>query len=302
MELDLKIVGWGPPHKPTVRRLELFADWIEAQAFLLGAGAFVSKPELVDRLEESSLVGDSDDGWRLVDDAFAVCRARKKQIGASYPFSLAGGNIELQDPDAIVYLFCLLVSLPEQLKTLRTSLPVDFRDIFEAVVHEALSRALPGWNVYMTGWSHIADGGKSVIVSRVADWVLAKQKDEEVFPHANDAQVDIAAVLSFGDGRSALPVILGQCATGVTDWKQKASRPNLDRWHAAVQFPTHPTKLFAVPFALDGKSFMEATWESRGLVLDRARICAHLPVATPQLGARICEWMKKPEVRLPTAA
>ena len=303
MQLDLKIVGWGPAANPTVRRTELFADWIEAQAFIAGVGTTVTKPDLVDRLEGTSLIKDSDDAWTFVDDAFRVCRDRRRQLGDAYPFALAGQSIEYENDDRLPYLFCLLASLPEQLKVLRTAYPTEFRDIFEGLVVEAMQVALPGWDVHATGWSTIAEGvGKGSIVDKVAEWTLARSWDKAVFPNANDAQVDIAAVRQFGDARSAFPVILGQCATGVTDWKIKASRPNLDRWDIAVQFSSKPTKLFAVPFALDDHSFWEATVECRGLVLDRTRLCLRLQGVSDVLSEKIEDWLIAAKDQLPLAA
>lgn len=300
MQLDLKITGWGPFWKPTVRRLELFADWIEAQAFL--QGFHLSQPDLVDRLENTALVKDNDDAWLLVGDAFATCRTRRKQMGASYPFNVAGDHIEWTDDSRTAYLFCLFASLPEQLKGLRQTYPTNFRDIFEELVAESLRRSMPHWSVHETGWSTAADGGKNAIVQSVAGWVRAKHYDLTVFPNANDAQVDIAVVRAFADERSAFPVILGQCATGVTDWKQKASRPNLDRWTAAVQFSSKPLKMFAVPFALDDGNFWEATVECKGLVLDRIRICTPLDELPAVLEAKVAGWLDSIKPILPLAA
>lgn len=303
MLLDLKTVGWGPANRPTNRRIDLFADWLEAQAYVAGSGSAISKNEVEDRLEGTSLVLDSDDAWALVGDAFAACRSRNLQLGTSYPFEVAADSIELRSSSSSAYLFCLLVSLPEQLTGLRSAFSTEFRDIFEDVVAEAMREALPKWDVYSTGWSSIASSaGKGAIVGKVGGWVAAKHWDDSVFPNANDGQVDIAAVRTFGDSRSAFPVILGQCATGVTDWKQKASRPNLDRWTLAVQFSHLPSKLFAVPFALDDASFWEATVESRGLVLDRNRLCSALTNMSSTLGAKIDGWIATNRSLLPTAA
>lgn len=300
MQLDLKTIGWGPASNPTVRRVELFADWIEAQAYLLGEG--LTKPDLVDRLEGTSLTKDNDDAWALVDDAILACKTRRSQVGAAYPFAIAGQTIECVALNSTAYLFCLLVSLPEQLKTLRLGYNTTFRDTFEKLVAEALQHALPGWDVYPTGWAATADEGRGEIVGKVSEWVLAKHYDDTVFPNANDAQVDIAAVRSFRDSRSAYPVILGQCATGVTDWKQKAARPNIDRWAAAVQFSSRPTKMFAVPFALDSQSFWEATVECSGLVLDRARICSSVPNISAALTDEMVAWIAGAREALPLAA
>lgn len=299
MQLDLKITGWGPHWRPTPRRLELFADWIEAQVYLLGA--VLSKSDLVDRLEGTALVKDSDDAWALVGDAFAACRLRRRQLGLAYPFSLAGESIEYADERA-AYLFCLMASLPEQLKPLRKAYSTDFRDLFEQLVVVAMRKAMPNWTVYSTGWSAAAEEGKNAIVQNVVAWTLSKHFDPTVFPNANDAQVDIALVRSFGDGRSAYPVILGQCATGVTDWKQKASRPNLDRWTSAVQFTSKPVKMFAVPFALDDASFWEATNECKGLVMDRLRICEPLADIPSGLSGSLMGWVAGATAVLPLAA
>jgi hypothetical protein len=300
LQLDLKTTGWGPFHSPTVRRLELFADWIEAQAYLQGSD--LSQNDLVDRLENTALVKDSDDAWLLVGTAFSACRTRRKQMGGSYPFALAGDRIELIDETRLAYLFCLFASLPEQLKKLRKDYPTDFRDIFEAVAAESLRRSMPQWTVHETGWSASAVEGKNAIVQNVVKWARAKHFDPTVFPNANDAQVDIAVVRTFADDRSAFPVILGQCATGVTDWKSKASRPNLDRWSIAIQFSSSPLKMFAVPFALDDESFWEATVECKGLVLDRSRICAPLETLPQALEQRVTQWLEDIRPVLPLAA
>jgi hypothetical protein len=223
-------------------------------------------------------------------------------MGPSYPFAIAGDVCEFVDPSRTAYVFCLLASLPEQLKPLRTSYPQDFRDLFEAVVAESLRRSMPGWTVYATGWSASAAGGKNTIVTNVVNWTLAKHSDPSVFPNANDAQIDIAMVRTFSDGRSAFPVILGQCATGARDWKSKASRPNLDRWAAAVQFSSQPLKLFSVPFALDDSSFWEATTECRGLVLDRTRICEPLSDLPVELDGAITDWIDQAVTFIPLAA
>ena len=300
LQLDLKTTGWGPHWRPTSRRLELFADWIEAQAYVLETG--LSKSDLVDRLEGTALVKDPDDAWLLVGDAFSACRSRRRQMGSAYPFALAGSEIELADATKRAYLFCLLASLPEQMKPLRKSYPSAFRDIFEEVVAESLRRTMPSWTVHETGWSAAAADGKGNIVQKIVSWTRSKNSDPTVFPYANDAQIDIAMVRSFSDNRSSFPIILGQCATGATDWKQKASRPNLDRWKSAVQFSSKPLKMFAVPFALDDDSFWEATVECAGMVLDRSRICEPLTSLPLPLETKINDWLGQVHAVLPWAA
>ncbi len=300
MQLELPGAGYGPASYPTRRRIELFADWIEAQALLLEEP--LSQPTLVDRLEGTALVRDSDDAWALIGDAFSACRFRRRHMDNAYPFSIAGNMIELETKDRLTYLFCLLASLPEQFTPLRRSYPTEFRDHFEAVVAAALRIIMPDWDVYETGWSKIAADGKKGIVQKVADWSKGKFQDETVFPSANDAQVDVAVVKRFRDGRSALPVLLGQCATGVTDWKGKAARPNIDRWCKAVQFSSTPIRLFAVPFALDDESFREASVESNGLILDRIRICGVLADVEHDLKVKLTAWLDQAAPMIPIAA
>jgi hypothetical protein len=300
MQLELPHAGYGPAHYPTRRRIELFADWIEAQAFL--SEEPLQQPSLVDFLEGTALVNDSDDAWALIGDAFSVCHVRRRHLGQAYPFALSGDMIELESKDRKAYLFCLLASLPEQFTPLRRSYPTDFRDLFEELVAESLRQIMPGWDVYETGWSKIAAAGKRDIVLRVAQWARGKFIDESVFPSANDAQVDVAVIKRFSDGRSAVPVLLGQCATGVTDWKSKAARPNIQRWCKAVQFSSTPVRLFAVPFALDDESFREASVESDGLILDRVRICEALPVLSGALNVKVTAWLEQATPIIPLAA
>jgi hypothetical protein len=300
MQLELPQTGYGPASYPTRRRIELFADWIEAQALI--SEEPLSQPSLVDLLDGTALVTDSDDAWALIGDAFSACRFRRRHLGEAYPFAIAGSVIELESKDRKAYIFCLLASLPEQFTPLRKAYPNDFRDYFEEVVAEALRVIMPGWDVYETGWSKIAEAGKRGIVQRVAEWSRGKFIDESVFPSANDAQVDVAVIKRFRDGRSAVPVLLGQCATGVTDWKGKAARPNIQRWCKAVQFSSTPVRLFAVPFALDDESFREASVESDGLILDRVRICEALPTVGDVLGAKLTAWLDEATPIIPLAA
>ncbi|MDB5418106.1 MAG: hypothetical protein JWP50_1525 [Phenylobacterium sp.] len=300
MHLEIGGAGYGPAHHPTSRRVELFADWIEMQVLLYAAP--LAKATLVDRLEGTGLVKDSDDAWLLIGDAFLSARQRQRNLGQAYPFSIAGDTIEPTGLECTAYRFCLLCSLPEQFTPLRQAYPTEFRDHFEELVAHALGSILPGWSVYQTGWSSIASSGKGKIVQTVAEWARGKFIDDSVFPNANDAQVDVAAVRTFQDGRNAIPVLLGQCATGVTDWKQKMARPNVDRWCQAVQFSARPMRLVAVPFALDDMSFREATVEANGLVLDRTRICGDVGALPDGLAAKLANWLAAASALMPKAA
>jgi hypothetical protein len=280
--------------------VELFTDWVETQALLLGEA--LTKPELVDRLEGSGLVLDSDDAWRLVGDAFTAAKGRRRSLGASYPFAIAGECIEVGDPRQTAYIFCLMASIPEQIDVLRKGYDQRFRDIFEEIVVEALKGLMPQWAVYSTGWAASARHGKGQIVERIADWSRAKIIDLDIFADANDGQVDVALVRGLPDRRSSFPVILGQCTTSVRDWKNKAIRPNLDKWTMAIQFPCLPGKLFAVPFAFDDSSFLEAASESRGFVLDRIRVCGAVTELGEDLTRRAQDWIEGAFKQLPLAA
>lgn len=283
-----------------MRRVELFADWLEAQVLRLGAS--VAKAEVVEILEGTGFVKDSDDAWALVNDAYAACIRRRDALQRAYPFILLRGTISPTREDCLPYRFCLWSSLPEQFSTLRTAYPQEYRTTFEALAAQALRSTLPGWTVYETGWSSIAAEGKGAIVEQIAGWVLGKLVDPTVFRNANDGQVDVAVVRTFPDGRSAVPAVLGQCATGVTDWKEKLARPNLDRWVKAVQFSAQPIKLFAVPFALDADSFWDAINESNGLIFDRVRICAEIGDLPADLEGKLSAWLEEVQNLLPEAA
>lgn len=296
VQLELPTTGYGSARRPTQRRHELFSDWIEAQAYL--GGDAVSKQSLIERLDGSRLVKNEDDAWALVNDAFGILRARRRNIGTAYPFSVAGDMLEYGG-DGLAYIFCLLASLPEQFTALRLAYPIEFRDLFEAVVAESLRAAMPTWEVLETGWSKIAAEGRKQAIQRIADFARGKFLDETVFMNPNDAQVDVALKKPFVDERSSYPVIIGQCATGVTDWPDKAIRPNLERWQKAVQFSATPSKLFAVPFALDDDTFWFAATESSGMVLDRARIAAHLPNVVNGLAQDLTTWINQAKPLVP---
>jgi hypothetical protein len=299
MQLEVPNSGYGSPSRPTSRRLELVADWIEAQALL--ADSAISKARFVDVLDDAGLVTGEEDGWRLVNDAYARCRSRMRNLGEAYPLVVAGAEIEKSN-EALAYRFCLLASLPEQLTLLRSAYSTEFRDLFEELTAVSLDRSLPLWSVLHTGWSNIAAAGRGSVVRLIADEARARTHDPSVFPHANDAQVDIAAFWKFTDGRAGYPVLLGQCATGVTDWQDKAVRPNLDRWIKAVQFSATPSRFFAVPFSLDDETFSTTSFECNGLLLDRMRICKPLAELPADLSRRVGVWMESAVRVLPLAA
>jgi hypothetical protein len=69
-----------------------------------------------------------------------------------------------------------------------------------------------------------------------------------------------------------------------------------------VQFTAIPTKLFAVPFALDDETFRMAASESAGVILDRIRICSLLAAIPPGLAASLNAWIAKTKQMIPLAA
>jgi len=84
LPLELTGTGYGPYWRPTVRRVELFSDWLEAQVLRLGTR--LAKAEVVEVLEGTGFVKDSDDAWALIPDAFAVLLGRRGALQDAYPF------------------------------------------------------------------------------------------------------------------------------------------------------------------------------------------------------------------------
>jgi len=83
--------------------------------------------------------------------------------------------------------------------------------------------------------------------------------------------MDIAAVRRFRDGRAALPVIFGQCASG-RDWTAKLATPDAARWKQLLTLTHTPLKAFSMPFRLLDHDYDIRPSQYKGLLMDRLRL------------------------------
>jgi hypothetical protein len=89
----------------------------------------------------------------------------------------------------------------------------------------------------------------------------------------SDGGVDVVAWRHFLDGRSGFPVLLAQCTVQLK-WRPKTRDVSLELWRSWIDFPTPPTKLLIIPFAIAESA---KWWRDRnrlaGMILDRLRVC-----------------------------
>ena len=91
-----------------------------------------------------------------------------------------------------------------------------------------------------------------------------------------DAKLDIVAWKDFPDGRRGKLIVYGQCAVGLTDWKDKVSELQPlafnKKWlreHPVVE----PTRLFFVPFRVGLHEWRNICIDG-GILFDRCRVAA----------------------------
>jgi hypothetical protein len=290
----------GPAGQPTHRRIELLADWIELAA--LADDVELYRHDVVGVLKDSYFVKDQDDAQSAVAQAWRVLQRRQRTAGSAYPFDLNDDYI-LQDrpKDRSAYCFMLVLAATEYLSGYRFGSGGAFRNLFEIMCVEAVSRLLPGWEVSWCGATAQDMRAAGGIVPYVARLLRTQVKDPTFFKSAQDGGVDFLAVWTGADQRSARPALWGQVASG-QDWDSKLKEPDFDLWMDAIRVLPAPARAFAVPFAFDQHTFTFAAIKSTGWILDRERLAAALPKPSDaKLEKSISEWLDTQLKRLPSA-
>jgi hypothetical protein len=288
----------GPAGRPTPRRLELLADWIELAA--LQEDVELYRHNVTDMLSESYFVSGQDDAASNVAEAWRLLRRRQRIVGKSYPFELDDDFIARRDlNENITYGFLLVLAAPEFLSEFNFGTANAFRNLFELVTVEAVRNSLPGWDVYWCGATSKEMRAAGGVVHYVAQILRTAVRDDTFFRTAQDGGLDFIAVWSGADQRSARPALWGQCASGLK-WQDKFQEPNFALWSDAIRVLPRAVRAFAVPFSLDDHTFTDAAVKGEAWVLDRLRIASavHHP-GIEKLSGTLREWVWRQLARLP---
>lgn len=278
--------------------LMLAADWLEASVLSFDPYTEgLTRPEVVDYLIEQHIYEDQDHCAEFVESIFAEIRARMRCGNGRYPVSIDNYG-RLLGSDAVALSFCLFLSILPYYSGYTAWVDGDYAEqgeLFELLTEEAMAHSLPGWEVKRTGWS----GGYGTSLTDLLDDIaeitresVTVEAPEFVGAEEKDLGLDIAAVRPFGDGRPALPVIFGQCASG-ENWPKKLHTPNASRWKRLLTFTHTPLRAFSFPFRLNEDDYPKRRSQYQGLVMDRLRLLPPEPESvwlSDSLRSRIEVW------------
>lgn len=255
----------------------VLADWVEATLAFDDCDQ-LSSAEAVSELLAQYIYEDDDFCAEGVANVWAELVRRATWMGSACPFTVdrkvASGSQAWADVPAAS--FCLFLSLSRVYHEWSLDLGPDYTEqgeLFERLSSEAAAALLPEWKALKTGWSR--SGAKKLrdVVPEVADHLgltsnpISPWADE----NANEAGLDLVVHRAFADHRSAEPIYLIQCASGL-DWKGKRQSPDPRVWMRLVTFINSPCRGLTVPFALTDKVFAATGNIVDGLVLDRCRL------------------------------
>ena len=280
--------------------LTLAADWLEASVLSFDPDAEgLTQPEVVDYLIEQCIYEDQDHCAEFVESIFAEIRVRMRCGDGKYPVLIDDyGRLQGADADAVALSFCLLLSILPSYSGYAAWVGGEYAEqgeLFELLTEEAMAHSLPGWEVRRTGWS----GGHGTSLTDLLDDIaeitresVTSEAPQFVGTEEKDLGLDITAARPFGDGRPALPVIFGQCASG-ENWREKLHTPNASRWKRLLTFTHTPLRAFSVPFRLDDSDYPKRRSQYQGLVMDRLRLLPPEPESvwlSDPLRSRIEVW------------
>ena len=206
---------------------------------------------------------------------------RQRILGVSYPFVCDGHTVRLNgdDPTGATYIFCLGLSLlPAKL------IEQDQRCIqFETIAMKAASGFFGGAPLRIGApWKNENTPEYGVLLDRIVALIPELgEKIREAAPDGGDGGWDVLVVKNFADRKIPRFIALGNCATGLTNWKRKGKETEPDYiWTFFAHDPrSMVVTFFAVPFIMDDDTRLRKTSPSN-LTFDRFRICEYAPTSS----------------------
>lgn len=214
-------------------------------------------------------------------DAFAEIEDRRSACGGRYPFEVLDRSLGLlPEAESAIYTFMLLLSRyglragpagshPERL----------FEDLALAAAQNYFGGQANGGRAFHFGFPRRVlprafPQALRTLLSHMKDGL--PNNDAPRRKNQKDGKLDLIAWREFPDGRRGKLIGYGQCAAGVSDWREKVSELQPlafnKKWlreHPAVD----PTRLFFVPLRVTSVEWHH-TCVDGGILFDRCRIAA----------------------------
>ena len=212
----------------------------------------------------------------LAQQVFDELLERQYKLGSSYPFACDGYKVSQFPANRAPgsYIFCLLLSyLPSAL------IDNDQRTAqFESLV-AAAAKNFFGGSAMRIGWPWERPTYAELLEDVVT---LLPNLGQVSLPEpvtAGDRGWDVLVVKGFRDGHFPKLIVLGNCATGRSNWRNKGRETGPEYFWRCFQHEMPGTwfTFFAVPFRM-GKDIFSRKGERDTMAFDRYRICENASV------------------------
>jgi hypothetical protein len=281
-----------------MKEISEIADAIEFRVWASGTPCTLSsiKEELQAALAEDEEESPED----LAQSVIEEIQTRQMLFNGAYPFECDGYKVEFSAPldGTSTYIFCLGLSLlpHEQISNEQRTIQ------FETVAMNA-AKAFFGGSELRIGapWRTAEIPTYEDLLDKVAALVPnLGPRTRNAAPDGGDCGWDVLIVKGFKDNNFPRLIVLGNCATGRTDWIKKGMETAPTYLFETFFTSDHKSVLitfFAVPFAMDDEARKRKLY-NQTIILDRFRICEHAPVS-PQDVAAWLETTRKAALEVP---
>jgi len=269
------------------------ADWLELQALsardrnssMQDFASALRSTGSSEELEDEGAAQEIDDRGGettepIAEAAFAEIEDRSTGCDGGYPFALGNDFLQLKGPGSgAVYVFLLLLSrFGKDAAPAGLNAPQLFEEVSAVALRSCLGGPRNRVQTYHFGFPRrVGPPGFQAAVGE-----LCRRTGEGTESRARptrkdqkDAALDLVAWRPFPDGRRAMVMAWGQCATG-SNWDGKLSEMQPADWSAAWlrdRPVVLPLRTFFMPHCL-----IDEHWEEKalrgGVLFDRCRIAA----------------------------
>ena len=257
-----------------------FRVWASAKPCTIG--------DLKEELEAIMSESDGDPGV-LAQNVMDEIQQRQILHEHGYPFHSDGYKIEMKTgtDSRTTYLFCLGLSLLPATKITLAQRTTQFETIAKIAAQSFFGGSALRIGVPLEG----EFTSYAMLLKKISELLPnLGPPDLENAPESGDCGWDVLVVKSFRDGEAPRMIVLGNCATGRTDWLTKALETapsylfdrNFSNAHRSVVL-----SFFAIPFIMDEDARLRKNY-GNVLAFDRFRICEHAPTASED----VAEWLE----------
>ena len=271
-----------------MKEISEITDAVEFRAWASGKASTFSS--IKEELQAAMADDEEEEPEKCAQGVMDEIQSRQVLLNGAYPFECDGYRVQFSSPGggASTYLFCLGLSLlpPAQISNNQRSIQ------FETVAMNAAKSFFGGTELRIGApWRTDEIPTYDALLDKVAALIPnLGPRTRDAAPEGGDCGWDVLIVKGFRDEEFPRLIILGNCATGRTDWMKKGME-TAPRYFFDSSFTSdHKSVLitfFAVPFVMDDEARKRKLYDQT-ITFDRFRICEHAPMSPPD----VADWLE----------